>query len=44
MPVVLMLAILPTVYYITHPCMDYRHIIDPEIVMPAVYGLSSRPS
>ena len=39
-PFVLILVILPMAYYVTHPCMDYRHIIDPEIVMLAAYGLS----
>jgi hypothetical protein len=41
-PFLLILGIVPLTYYITHPCIDYRHIIDPEIVMLAVYGLVAR--
>jgi 4-amino-4-deoxy-L-arabinose transferase-like glycosyltransferase len=41
-PLVLMIAVLPLTYYITHPCMDYRHFIDPEIVILAVFWLASR--
>jgi 4-amino-4-deoxy-L-arabinose transferase-like glycosyltransferase len=38
-PYVLMIVSFPLVYYITHPSMDYRQPIDPQIVVLAVYGL-----
>ena len=41
LPFVLLLVLLPLPYYVTHPCMDYRHIIDPEIVILAVYGVAA---
>jgi hypothetical protein len=36
------LIIYPTIYYITHPTMDYRHGIDPLIVVLAVYAVQMR--
>jgi 4-amino-4-deoxy-L-arabinose transferase-like glycosyltransferase len=38
-PYVLMIASFPLVYYVTHPSMDYRQPIDPQIIILAVYGL-----
>lgn len=40
-PLVLCLAALPAVYYITHVDPNYRHPIDPIVVMLAVYGVVS---
>lgn len=41
LPLVIILATFPVVYYITHPSMDYRHPIDPVIVPIACYGVLS---
>ncbi len=38
----MLIAIFPLVYYVTHPTMDYRHPIDPEIVILATYALAGR--
>ncbi len=38
-PYVLLLFSFPLVYYVTHAASDYRHPIDPEIVILAVYGM-----
>ncbi|HEV2386987.1 MAG TPA: glycosyltransferase family 39 protein [Candidatus Acidoferrales bacterium] len=35
------LAVYPLVYYVSHPDIRYRHIIDPEIVLLAVYAVTS---
>ncbi|MGH9712633.1 MAG: ArnT family glycosyltransferase [Candidatus Acidiferrales bacterium] len=37
-PYAFVIAAFPAVYYVTHPQMPYRHPIDPEIVVLAVYG------
>lgn len=37
LPLILILATYPMVYYITHPSMDYRHPIDPIIVIMSSY-------
>lgn len=44
-PLAMILICFPLVYYITHPDVRYRHPIDPEIVLLAVYGglASKRP-
>ncbi len=35
----------PFVYYLTHPFPFYRHIVDPEVVILAVYGIATaRPA
>ena len=39
LPLVLCVATFPMLYYVTHSDPSYRHPIDPEIVMFAVYGL-----
>lgn len=39
-PLGLLLAFFPIVYYVTYPDVRYRHPIDPEIVILAVYGVS----
>ena len=40
-PYVLMLFLFPLVYYITHPEIEYRHPIDPEIVILASCAIVS---
>jgi 4-amino-4-deoxy-L-arabinose transferase-like glycosyltransferase len=37
-PYALFLLSFPLVYYLTHPTLNYRHPIDPAIVVLAVYG------
>lgn len=39
-PYALILFSFPLIYYITHPTLDYRHAIDPEIVILAVYAVT----
>jgi 4-amino-4-deoxy-L-arabinose transferase-like glycosyltransferase len=39
LPYALTLLIYPVVYYVTHPEMRYRHSIDPQIVILAVYAV-----
>jgi hypothetical protein len=39
LPCLLSIAIFPIAYYITHPLMDYRQPIEPEIVILVVVGL-----
>ncbi len=39
MPYLLSIAIFPVAYYISHPLMDYRQPIEPEIVVLVVVGL-----
>lgn len=41
LPFLLVLAFYPVVFYLTHPTIRYRHIIDPEIVVLAALGLGS---
>jgi len=41
LPFVLVLAFYPVVFYLTHPTIRYRHIIDPEVVILAALGLRS---
>jgi hypothetical protein len=44
-PYLLMIISFPLVYYITHPSMDYRQPIDPQILVLVVYGvLGLRPT
>lgn len=38
-PYLAVLAAFPAVYYITHPTMDYRHPIDPLLVILSAYAL-----
>jgi len=38
----LVLICFPLIYYLTHPAMNYRHVIDPEIVALAVLALPRR--
>jgi 4-amino-4-deoxy-L-arabinose transferase-like glycosyltransferase len=38
LPYAFTLAVYPIVYYVTHPEIQYRHVIDPEIVILAVFG------
>lgn len=38
----LVLVFFPLIYYLTHPAMNYRHVIDPEIVALAVLALPRR--
>jgi 4-amino-4-deoxy-L-arabinose transferase-like glycosyltransferase len=38
-PLAIMLLCFPAVYYLTHPHLRYRHPIDPEVVICAVYGV-----
>ena len=37
-PLAIMLVCQPLVYYVTHPAIEYRHAIDPAIVVLAVFG------
>jgi type III secretory pathway component EscS len=39
LPFVLLLLFYPLVFYVTHPEMRYRHIIEPEMVILAALGL-----
>jgi Dolichyl-phosphate-mannose-protein mannosyltransferase len=41
LPFLLVLAFYPVVFYLTHPTIRYRHIIDPEVVILAALGLRS---
>lgn len=41
LPYLLVLAFYPVVFYLTHPTIRYRHIIDPEVVVLAALGLRS---
>lgn len=41
LPFLLVLAFYPVVFYLTHPTIRYRHIIDPEVVVLAALGLRS---
>jgi 4-amino-4-deoxy-L-arabinose transferase-like glycosyltransferase len=43
-PYVLMILSFPLIYYVTHPSMDYRQPIDPQIIILAVYGIAGRAS
>jgi 4-amino-4-deoxy-L-arabinose transferase-like glycosyltransferase len=38
-PYVLLLVFYPLVFYLTHPAMRYRHMMEPEIVVLAAVGL-----
>ncbi|MGA8220376.1 MAG: glycosyltransferase family 39 protein [Candidatus Acidiferrales bacterium] len=38
----LVVVFFPVIYYFTHPAMNYRHVIDPEIVSLAVLALPRR--
>jgi 4-amino-4-deoxy-L-arabinose transferase-like glycosyltransferase len=38
LPYLLFIAAFPLTYYITHPLMDYRHPIEPEIIVLAIAG------
>jgi len=38
-PLVIVLVTFPVVYYITHSAMDYRHPLDPVIVIMSCYGV-----
>jgi hypothetical protein len=40
-PLAIILFFFPLLYYVTHPDVRYRHPIDPEIVLLAVYGALS---
>jgi 4-amino-4-deoxy-L-arabinose transferase-like glycosyltransferase len=41
LPFAAVLGAFPAVYYITHPTMDYRHPIDPMLVILVAYAVSS---
>ena len=41
LPFLLVLAFYPLVFYLTHPTIRYRHVIDPEVVVLAAVGLRS---
>src|SRR2546422_5885101 len=41
-PYALVLFVLPLVYYVTHPDLRFRHPIDPEAVILAVYAVCGR--
>lgn len=41
LPYLLVLSFYPFVFYLTHPTIRYRHIIDPEVVVLAAVGLRS---
>ena len=38
-PYVLVLVFYPLVFYVTHPAMRYRHMMEPEIVVLAAVGV-----
>jgi 4-amino-4-deoxy-L-arabinose transferase-like glycosyltransferase len=38
LPFAFAIVFYPMVYYVTHPEMRYRHVIDPEVVILAVFG------
>ena len=38
-PLLLCLLAIPAVYYVTHVDANYRHPVDPEIIVLAIYGL-----
>lgn len=39
LPYILVLLFYPLVFYLTHPTIRYRHVIDPELVVLAAVGL-----
>ena len=39
LPYLILIAVFPLAYYITHPLMDYRHPIEPGIIVLVVAGL-----
>ena len=41
LPYLLVVGFYPVVFYLTHPTIRYRHIIDPEVVVLAALGLRS---
>jgi hypothetical protein len=41
LPYLLAIAVFPVAYYVSHPLMDYRQPIEPEIVILVVVGLSA---
>jgi hypothetical protein len=41
LPFLLTLSFYPLVFYVTHPTIRYRHVIDPEVVVLAALGLRS---
>ncbi len=50
LPYLLVLSFYPLVFYVTHPTIRYRHVIDPEVAILAALGvkglignLSARP-
>jgi 4-amino-4-deoxy-L-arabinose transferase-like glycosyltransferase len=40
LPFLFVLGIYPLVFYVTHPAMRYRHVIDPEVVILAAVGVT----
>jgi hypothetical protein len=42
LPLLFCLLTLPAVYYVTHVDANYRHPIDPEIILFSVYGVAAR--
>jgi len=40
LPFLFVLGIYPLVFYVTHPAMRYRHVIDPEVVILAAAGVT----
>jgi hypothetical protein len=41
LPFAAVLGAYPAVYYITHPTMDYRHPIDPILVILVAYAVAT---
>lgn len=41
LPFLLVLVFYPLIFYLTHPTIRYRHVIDPEVVILAALGLRS---
>ncbi len=41
-PLLLCLLAIPAVYYVTHVDANYRHPVDPEIILFAVYGIVTK--
>ena len=42
LPLLLCLLAIPAVYYVTHVDANYRHPVDPEIILLAVYGIVAK--
>jgi hypothetical protein len=42
LPYLVLIAVFPLTYYITHPLMDYRQPIEPAIIVLATAGAATR--